>query len=104
MKFYYSVSDYIELFVSHESIRILGSYKVKTNLEMDYIIATLRVKYPSCEVLKRSNDSLINEWRTHNLLYSLGLFKNHVKDLDLVVVPWWANVMYLFLSSLYLHY
>lgn len=104
MKFYYSISDYVEFFVSDKSVHILDSYKVKTISEMDYIIATLRVKYPSCEVLKRSNNSLINEWRTHNLLYALGLFKNHVKDLDLTVIPWWADVMYLLLSPLYLHY
>lgn len=104
MKLHYSVSDYVEFVVSDKVVHIQGSYKVKTISEMEYIIETLRVKYPSCEVLKRSNNSLINEWRTRNLLYSLGLFKNHTKDVDLNIIPWYANVIYTLLSPLYFHY
>lgn len=104
MKLHYSVSDYVEFVVSDNVVHIQDSYKVKTIPEMEYIIETLRIKYPSCEVLKRSNTSLINEWRTHNLLYSLGLFKDHTCDVDLNVIPWYANVIYAILSPLYFHY
>lgn len=35
------------------------------------------------DVLKRTDDSLINEWFGHNVLYNLHLFRKHTKDVDL---------------------
>ena len=35
------------------------------------------------DVLKRTDDSLINEWFAHNVLYNLHLFRTHTKDVDL---------------------
>ena len=32
---------------------------------------------------KRSVESWIREWKAHNRLYRLGLFKEHTKDCDL---------------------
>lgn len=104
MFFHYNISEYIEFSISDEVVYIHNSYKVKTIPEMEYIIMTLRIKYPSCKVLKRSNNSLINEWRTYNLFYTLGLFEDHVKDVCLSAKPWYINIMCTLLSPLYLHF
>lgn len=104
MKFHYSVSDYIEFVVDDEAVYIWNAYKVKTIPEMEYIIMTLRIKYPSCKAFERSNNSLINEWRTCNLFYTLGLFKDHVNAVYLSTKPWYINIMCTLLSPFYLHF
>lgn len=104
MLLHYNVSEHIEFSISDEVVYIWDSYKVKTIPEMEYIIMTLRIKYPSCKALERSNNSLINEWRTYNLFYTLGLFKDHVKNVCLGTNPWHINIMYSLLSPLYLHF
>ena len=35
------------------------------------------------DVLKRTDESLINEWFAHNVLYNLHLYRKHTKDVDL---------------------
>lgn len=104
MLFHYNVSEHIEFSISDEVVYIRDSYKVKTISEMEYIIMTLRIKYPSCKVLKRSNNHLINEWRTYNLFYTLGLCKDHVKNVCLSAKPWYINIMCALFSPLYLHF
>lgn len=104
MRFHYNVSEYIEFSISDEVVFIRDSYKVKTIPEMEYIIMTLRIKYPSCKVLERSNESLINEWRTYNLFYTLGLFKDHTKNVCLNANLGCINIMCALLSPLYLHF
>lgn len=104
MNFHYNVYEYIEFSISDKVVHIQNSYKVKTIPEMEYIIETLRIKYPLCEVLQRPTNSLINEWRTRNLLYTLGISKDHTKDIDLNTNPWYIDIMYTLLSPWYLHF
>lgn len=63
------------------NIRIKDSYKVKNTAIMELILQMFLIKtgYKS----KRSIKSWIKEWKTHNRLYRLGLFKSHTKDCDL---------------------
>lgn len=102
--FYYTLTKEVNALVVDNNVYINDSYKVHHLKHMSYILAVLRSKYPSCNVLKRSEFSLINEWRAHNLLYSLGLFKTHTKDVDLDTTKWYTEIIYFLLSLLYISY
>lgn len=63
------------------NVKIIDSYKVKRRWDMLFILITFQenTNYHS----KRSLDSWIREWKAHNRLYRLGLFRSHTKDCDL---------------------
>ena len=44
---------------------------------------------------------MANEWKAHNLLYDLNLFRSHTKDLDLDYEPWYRRSCYYVLSKIY---
>jgi hypothetical protein len=100
MRFHYNLSEYIEFKVLDNLLYIYDSHKVKNVNEMEYIIEILRLKYPSCKGLKRSNNSLIHEWCAKNFLYPLG-FSSRVSTFK--YNPWYKEVFYAILSPLYLY-
>ncbi len=63
------------------NIRIIDSYKVKDKFDM-ILILKLFIKKTGW-ISKRSVESWLKEWKAHNRLYKLGLFKSHTKDCDL---------------------
>lgn len=66
------------------NLQIENSYKIKNRQDMGYILNDIRKVYGNLKILKcRNNKSLIEEWAAHNLLYDMGLFKSHTKDVDL---------------------
>ena len=71
--------------VSKNNIHIEDSYKVNTREDMQMILTDIRAKHSleESDVLKRTDKSLIKEWRAHNLFYNLHLFRSHTKDVDL---------------------
>lgn len=71
--------------VSKNNIHIEDSYKVNTREDIQMILNDIRAKHSleECDVLKRTDKSLINEWCAHNLFYNLHLFRSHTKDVDL---------------------
>lgn len=79
--------------VTDKNIEIRDSYKVSVTDEMKDILNSLREEYPDNSVLiKRKNSSLIREWKGHNFLYKLGIFRSHTKDVDLDLES--ANIFY----------
>lgn len=59
---------------------IIDSYTVtKTSDMRDFIVDVLSEEPFTC----RSVNSYVREWKAHNLLYRLGLFKSHTQDVDL---------------------
>lgn len=63
------------------NIRILDSYKVHSAAYMQMILNMFMIKTDFRS--KRTIKSWIKEWKAHNRLYRLGLFKSHTKDCDL---------------------
>lgn len=57
----------------------------------DYALTTIQNVYPTSDVWKRSRGSLRREWATHNMLYSMGLWKARTKDVDLNYPLKWYN-------------
>lgn len=54
---------------------------------------------------KRNIFSMIYEWRTHNLLYTLGIAKDRTGSVDLNIgQPWYIKVLYAIISPFYLHF
>ncbi len=63
------------------NIRIVDSYKIKKKQDMIEIL--MNFKSQTNFKSKRTIKSWIKEWKSHNLMYKLNLFKNHTKDCDL---------------------
>ena len=56
---------------TYDNINIKNSYQIKTIHDMKKVLDAIRDKNLSRIVYLRSNFSMINEWRAHNLLYDL---------------------------------
>ena len=71
--------------VSKNNIHIEDSYKVNRKDDMQIVLNDIRENHSleESDVLKRTDSSLIKEWRVHNVLYNLHLFREHTKDVDL---------------------
>lgn len=75
------------------NVRIVDSWKVETEVFMEYILKEF-IKETGYES-RRSIKSWIREWKAHNRLYRLGLFRSHTKDTDLEENEyWWRLVVY----------
>lgn len=75
------------------NVRIVNSYLVKYESEMILILRLFQIKthYQS----RRNLKSWIKEWKSHNRLYRLGLFRTHTKDCDLEEKEkWWRLLAY----------
>ena len=68
--------------VSSNNIKIIDSYKLNNKKEMKAVIEKILSKVP-IYIRTRSVDALVREWRSHNILYKLGLFRTHTADCDL---------------------
>lgn len=72
----------VHVLIGEENVHIVDSYRVKENVEKEYIIRQVRKVDP--EVWEdRTDESLISEWKAHNALYKRGLWVSHTKDVDL---------------------
>ena len=71
--------------VSKNNIHIENSCEVNTREDMQMVLNDIRANHSleESDVLKRTDSSLIKEWRVHNVLYNLHLFRTHTKDVDL---------------------
>lgn len=69
--------------VGANNTTIYGSYKIHHIDEMKMILNYIRKKFPESSINKRSNFSMINEWRSRNLLYALGIHPDRTKHVDL---------------------
>lgn len=67
-----------------ENTHIEDSYQIKLKKSMENEIEWIKEcrkarKYP----VTRSTNSYVREWKGHNNLYNIGLFRSHTKDVDL---------------------
>lgn len=71
----------VEIQYNSKNVRIMDSYQVRNVKDMIIVLRLFKIKtdYRS----KRSLKSWIKEWKSHNRLYRLGLFRSHTKDCDL---------------------
>ena len=66
---------------NNANVRIIDSYKVTDRVKMLAILIEFKreTKFES----KRTIQSWLKEWKSHNRLYKLGLFRSHTRDCDL---------------------
>ena len=87
----------VKINYDEKNIRIVNSFKINKIEDMILILRIFQIRtgYKS----KRSLRSWIKEWKAHNRLYKLGLFKSHTKDCDLEEnEKWWRLLVYQFLG------
>ena len=65
-----------------DNIKIIDSYKLKNKKEIKEAVIEILEKAPMY-LSNRTVNSLVREWRAHNILYNWGLFISHTKDCDL---------------------
>lgn len=73
------------------NVKIINSHKIQHTLTMVYILLEFLNKtgYKS----KRTLKSWIKEWKAHNRLYKLGLYRSHTKDCDLEENEKWYRLL-----------
>lgn len=74
-----------------DCVSIIDSYKVKDEYDMKLILKVFKMRtgYGS----RRSLKSWLKEWKAHNRLYRLGLFRSHTKDCDLEQNEKWYRLL-----------
>lgn len=81
--------------ITESNINIKDSYKVTSKSEMKEMLYAIQYKHPECNSFKRSYESLIAEWRTHNRLYKWGIKRDHTADVDLnYPLKWYMELIY----------
>lgn len=87
---------FFSVICSDVNTHIEDSWRITGRSDMKEFLNIIREMTPEEEAVnKRSVKSMVREWRAHNLLYRLGLFKSHTKDVDLNTgQPWYISVAY----------
>lgn len=89
----------IEYNISDDNCHIVKSYETRSKQDMENFCSY--VLLPSF-FTARSLSSYVAEWRAHNVLYDLHLFRSHTKDVDLNInEPKWKRFFYRILSVFY---
>lgn len=85
-----------------ENTHIEDSHQIKLRKSMENEIDWIKcyrkaLKYP----VTRTTNSYIREWKGHNRLYNLGLFKERTKHVDLEEnMPLWKEIIWLIIGGL----
>ena len=89
-----------ECTITENNIHIKDSYTVNDKYEMSEILTEIKINHPECKVFDiRKWDNLLSEWKCHNRLYKLGIFKTRTGSVDLdSFEPWWRRILYAILG------
>lgn len=85
---------------------VYSGYKTISIKEMKHIINYNKEMFigNNYSIHKRSMFSIIIEWRAHNLLYDLHIYRSRTKDVDIEYpIKWYKVVGYFILSVFYPH-
>jgi hypothetical protein len=96
--------------LSELNTHISNSYRVKKLSEMKEVLKGYQNTAEVCNeenmaIRSRTIFNMVNEWRVHNLLYELHLFRSHTANVDLEREPkWYMTLAYTILSPFYFHF
>lgn len=77
-----------------QSVKVIDSYKASKS-DIKRLIPLIKNNIKCPDIIKnRTDNSLYREWRAHNILYKLGLFKERTKDVDLDRERWYTQIIY----------
>lgn len=97
----------LTVYVGETNTQIKDSYQVKKRSDMEIILNLIRFQCDkeedkSLAINKLSLKTMIQEWRAHNLIYSLRLWKSHTRDVDLNTdKKLWEKILYPIVSLMY---
>lgn len=80
--------------LSPTNTHILDSYKVKSKADMREYLQRLRDLTIDYAVNRRDLESMVREWRSHNLFYLLHIFRNRTRDVDLELHQSWIRELF----------
>ena len=91
----------VELNVTTNNVTIIDSFKIKHLKQMLDVVNYIKT-INSTSISKHSIFSMLSEWRSHNLLYWLGIFNERTKHCDLNFESSYKKIGYIFLSLFYM--
>ena len=96
----------LKVHISEDNTTIFDSYQVKSPWDMESIIYYIKAEASDeMAINKRNISSMIYEWRTHNLLYALGIMRDRTGSVDLNIgQPWYIKALYAIISPFYFHF
>ena len=73
---------------------INDSCKVKSKEDIrQYLQAVRDEASPEMAICQRDLESMVREWRSHNLFYNFHVFRSRTKDVDLELnQAWWREL------------
>lgn len=87
-----------------DCVIIWDSYKIRELSKMRQVLKYIKETHPGI-LNNRSEFSMLNEWRSHNLLYNLKILRNRTKDVNInYKLPLWAEIGYTILSPFYFNF
>lgn len=99
---YFHKNTYLHISFDELNIHIEDSYQVKTKKEMEEILRIVEgASFNRGISYLRKRASWIREWKAHNLLYKLGLFKDRTKSVDLNEKESWFRRLGYFILSIF---
>ena len=92
-----------QVVLSYNNTHIYDSYQIRRREDMREFLSTIREQCnPDMAVAVRSMDSMICEWRSHNIFYYLHVFRSRTKDVDMERhQSWWREVFCRIVSFFY---
>lgn len=74
------------------SLHVEDSYTLNKRKDIRLFLESIK-SHNNVSLFNRNITSLINEWKGHNLLYNLHLFRSHTKDVDLEYPQKWYYII-----------
>lgn len=76
----------LKVHISEECTTIEDSFRIESKKDMIKVIKLIEDNSTYNDAIyKRTIKSIIREWRTHNLLYSLGIQQKRTRSVDLEI-------------------
>ena len=96
--------DTYQITYHDDCVIIWNSYKIRELSKMRQVLKYIKETHPGI-LNNRSEFSMLNEWRSHNLLYNLKILRNRTKDVNInYKLPLWAEIGYTILSPFYFNF
>jgi len=89
--------------LSYQNTHIYDSYQIRSKEDIRKFLEQIREQCsPDLAIAVRTIDSLVCEWRSHNIFYYLHVFRSRTKDVDLERHQvWWREAFCRVVSFFY---
>jgi hypothetical protein len=69
---------------------------------MEDVLQNIQINaLPDSIVNKLPMETMINEWKAHNLIYELGMFIERTAHVDITDNPWYIRCIYYIAAKIY---